>query len=1315
MKQSAQSARRQRSVGSMRSVLRLEALEPRLLLSASPAQEALDVLALSPALFVENQGQWADQEVRFAHHGMGTNVALTDAGPAFQVFRPADGDEGMMQMLEFSTAFVGGNAVEPTGIEQAETLFNFYVGDDPSAWVQGAPSYQVVGYEGVYDGVDFVTRGLRSHLKYEFHVAPGADWQQIQVRYDGIAGLSLADDGSLVVDLGEGRGTLVDDAPIVYQEVGAEQVAIPARFVLVDSTTYSFELTGTYDPSLPLVIDPALTWSTYMGGGLEDRGNDIALNAAGDIFVTGHTRSTGWVSNGGDTTFNGSVDAFAGLLTPAGGHAWTTYIGGSGYDTGNGIAVDIADYSYIAGYTESSGWTNSGYDTTYGGAGDGFVVCLTPTGAMDWSTYLGGTSRDEASSVAVTQDTDYHVYVAGETQSDGWTSLGYDTSHNGAVDAFAVELDGTTGAHFWSTYLGGTTSDWANDIAVDTATGDAYITGGTNSTGWVAGGFDTTHNGVTDAFVASVSSAGAPNWSTYLGGAALDRGDSIACSGADLYVAGYTESVGWVAGGFDTSYNGMGDGFLASLTTGGTAVNWSTYIGGTAEDDANGVAPDTAAVFVTGETASPGWTFGGFDNILDGTTDAYAIKVSNTGGLNWASYLGGGNEESGNGVAVDGVTGDLLVVGSTTSPSWATGGYDTTHGGDFDAFVARIADTPVVPSPPVITSIDVFPDPVQPPDNITIVVNATDPDGGTVVLVDFYQDDGNGVWDGAATETLLGTDNVAADGWSYTGSTAGWLPGVHTLYAVAEDDSTARSTPATDTVTVGAAKPVVTSFIAAPDPVTRPNPFALTATAVADPARTVAQVGFYRDGNNNGVYDERLDPLIGYGIEAGGVWGFNGNATGAAGWTLGPHTLFARARDDAGTWGDAVATLLTVDGVNAPPIITALTAAPNPVDRPSPLLLTATGVADPDGLVTTVEFYHDDGNGIWDGAAVETLLGRDSDAFGGYNFTASTAGWALGPHTFFARAQDNDGDYSAPAAAIAVVQNPVIQTGTGAAKSVTYWDPDGTKVQLKTKNTLANLQFGGNWVMVGTPKKVTLFGAATLDAVNFGATNMASRFSIKAKGGDGMATVGDVTIPGSFGRFDGKTAHLVGDFNMPGNLAQGRFLRMGSTAGPAALNFHVGSLGKLDVTRWIENVRLESDGTINSLTAGGVRNSSIFVAVAATNDVNGDGVFDLPNPATDFAPGAFALNRVRITGKLWDSSALRALGFHPPSFVNSNIAARNIGRVDFAYAAFDNGGSPFGIACRAMGQFRYRDDNIAITQSTPLPPPVLGDLEVRIA
>ncbi|MCU0915606.1 MAG: LEPR-XLL domain-containing protein [Planctomycetes bacterium] len=267
-----------------------EALESRLLMDANlpevqplptDGQQALGALHLSPALFVENQGQWDDSSVRYLHDGTSVDVAVTDTGLSFQVTGQYPGQEAKatgsvpgvydawpgtgtaLQVFEFSVSFLGARTVRPVGLQRSGTRFNYYVGD-PDNWRAGVPSYKTAAYEELYEGIDLHVRGLRNRVKYEFHVAPGADYRQIAIRYEGIEGLSVAADGALEVNLGAERGVIRDGAPYLYQEIGGQKVAVAGRFVVLDDRTYGFEVTGAIDPDHVLVIDPDLTWSTYL-------------------------------------------------------------------------------------------------------------------------------------------------------------------------------------------------------------------------------------------------------------------------------------------------------------------------------------------------------------------------------------------------------------------------------------------------------------------------------------------------------------------------------------------------------------------------------------------------------------------------------------------------------------------------------------------------------------------------------------------------------------------------------------------------------------------------------------------------------------------------------------------------------------------------------------------------------------------------------------------------------------------------------------------------------------------------------------------
>ncbi|MCY2954343.1 MAG: SBBP repeat-containing protein, partial [Planctomycetota bacterium] len=306
-----------------------------------------------------------------------------------------------------------------------------------------------------------------------------------------------------------------------------------------------------------------LLWSTYLGGSGDDQGGSIAVDGSGNVLVTGYTSSSGWTSSGFDTSFNGGHDAFVAKLSPSGGHLWSTYLGGNSYDYGYGIAVDGSGNVLVTGRTVSSGWTSGGFDTSYNWNGDAFVAKLSPSGAHLWSTYLGGIDTDEGYGIAV--DGAGNVLMTGRTVSSGWTSGGFDTSFNGDRDAFVAKLS-PSGELLWSTYLGGNGGDDGTGIAVD-GSGNVLVTGSTNFSGWTSGGFDTSFNGISDAFVAKLSPSGGHLWSTYLGGSGDDQGGSIAVDGSgNVLVTGTTESSGWTSGGFDTSYNGGWDAFVVKIS-----------------------------------------------------------------------------------------------------------------------------------------------------------------------------------------------------------------------------------------------------------------------------------------------------------------------------------------------------------------------------------------------------------------------------------------------------------------------------------------------------------------------------------------------------------------------------------------------------------------------------------------------------------------------------------------------------------------------------------------------------------------------------
>ena len=434
------------------------------------------------------------------------------------------------------------------------------------------------------------------------------------------------------------------------------------------------------------VAQPSVEWGAYLGGA-----TDVAVDSSGNAYVTGTTNSVGWVSGGWDTTFGGGVmDGFVVKLNPAGVHLWSTYLGGTGYETGSAIAVDSSGNVYATGYTASPGWVSGGWDTTFGGSKDGYIVKLNPAGAHLWSTYLGGTGNDEGFDITV--DSSGNAYATGNTHSSGWVSGGWDTILNGIQDGYVVKLS-PGGAHLWSTYLGGTSVDYGSGIAVDSS-GNAYVTGSSDGSGWVSGGFDTSFNGFDDSYIVKFNTTGTHLWSTYLGGTDIDYGYDIAVdSSGNVYAAGETQSAGWVSGGWDTTFGGGAnnfDGYVVKLDTLGAHL-WSTYVGGTGTDTCIAIAVySDGDLYATGTTFSPCWVSGGWDTTFGGgVIDGFVVKLSTSTGMHvWSSYLGGSGIDAGYGIAVDSSE-DVYVTGETNSSDWESG-WITSYGGN--GFVLKVLD-----------------------------------------------------------------------------------------------------------------------------------------------------------------------------------------------------------------------------------------------------------------------------------------------------------------------------------------------------------------------------------------------------------------------------------------------------------------------------------------------------------------------------------------------------------------------------------------------------------------------------------------------
>lgn len=676
-------------------------------------QRALNAYNKLPLAFTPNAGQ-IDTRVRYYGQGAGFSVFLTGREAAITLQR--SGRRGGRKGTALALRFLGANrSVLIRGERLARGRVNYLVGIDPAKWRTGLRTYERVVYHDLWPGVDMIFTGRQGKLKYEFLVRPSGRVGDIKLAYRGADRLALDRAGNLRIRTS--LGILTDTRPASYQLVAGRRVPVASSFALGGSD-YGFALSRAYDRRYPLVIDPGLVYSTYLGGSMTDGGRAVAVDSNGDAYVTGTSDSPDFPTTIGafDTTTNGSNDVFMTKLdAPGSGLVYSTYLGGSGYDQGVGIAVDPGGAAYVTGTTTSSDFPTTGgaFDTTANGEVDGFVTKLDAAGsALVYSTYLGGGGGDELYAIAL--DGTGSAYVTGGVGAGfPTTSNAFDTTFNGAFyDAVVTKLDPAGSSLVYSTYLGGISNEFGRGIAVD-AGGSAYVAGNSASPDFptTRKAFDRTSNGG-DAIVTKLNAAGSRLvYSTYLGGSADDTSSGVALDSAgSAYVIGgtYSSDFPTTIGSFDTTFNGVFDAVVTKLDATGSGLVYSTYLGGSSSDVGEEIGLDgTGSAYVTGGTGSSDFptTSDALDTTLDGGIDAIVTKLDATGtGLIYSTYLGGSGGDYAYGIAVD--AGNGYVTGDTPSVDFPTtaGAFDTTYNGDFgDAFMTKLELGGGPPPPPPLT------------------------------------------------------------------------------------------------------------------------------------------------------------------------------------------------------------------------------------------------------------------------------------------------------------------------------------------------------------------------------------------------------------------------------------------------------------------------------------------------------------------------------------------------------------------------------------------------------------------------------------
>jgi hypothetical protein len=677
--------------------------------------------------FERNRGQ-LDDRVRFVGRGTGHSLFLTRDGAVLALRRPHDGDgdgdgaAGAVDSQKDSRRSSGGAAfeqsivtmrvadgrrnVEPVGGARLSSQSNYFVGRQ-AKWRAGVDQYASVRYAGVRAGIDLVFYGSGDdQLEYDLVLSAGVDPRRAGLSFGGIDSVHVDASGAAVLTA-SGGGALVLRAPVAYQiAADGTRTTVAVRYVDRGAGRLDFAV-GRYDRRRSLIIDPVLTYSTYLGGSGDDEARGVAVDRSGNVYVTGLTASGDFPIAPGpgvsQSKSGGGYDAFVSKYTSAGQLVYSTFMGGGAYDAGDAIAVNPGGIAVVAGATSSADFpTTAGalYQSVRGGL-DAFVAKLTPDGSVVFATYLGGAGNDQATGIAM--DAFGNAFITGFTDSRSFpvSSSPLQAGSGGYNDAFVSELNATGSALVYSTYLGGNDQDYAYGIALDSS-GDAYVTGETFSRNFpIAFALQSTLAGFNDAFVVKIAPGGASLlYATYLGGNDEEEGFGIAVDGAgNAHVAGFTASNDFPTVRPLQSGSGA-DGFLTKINADGTRFLYSTYLGGSGTDYLNAVAVDPyGGAVVAGGTQSIDLSVSDpIQPALAGGFDAFVARLNQTGSrASFSTYFGGADIDVANAVAVDATS--TYVIGKTKSLNLPTLSpvQPSLAGGDGDAFVAKIL-TPAVPA-----------------------------------------------------------------------------------------------------------------------------------------------------------------------------------------------------------------------------------------------------------------------------------------------------------------------------------------------------------------------------------------------------------------------------------------------------------------------------------------------------------------------------------------------------------------------------------------------------------------------------------------
>jgi len=679
--------------------------------------EATEIEQNESEFFIKNLGQW-HSDVDYLARLNGINYWITKNGIVLDYYK-AERDE--REFLEngrpndqfghvtklygqaiYSDIVGVSNVNDYTEDGKKEAYYNYFIGNDKSKWASNVPLFSSVTRKNILPGIDLRFYFVNHTVRYDYIVAPGADVNNLKVKYTGQNNYSISTENEITFATNVGEQKLGN--LYAYQETnGIGQTSVECNFIDLGNGIVKLSV-GEYDKSQELIIDPE-AFITLIGGNGSDYQRNVGSDYDGNGLITGYTYSSNYPITSGayDNSYN-STDIYVSKFNPGLQFLnFSTFLGGTSSDYGYAIDADENGYVYIGGYTSSSNYptTSGAFDTSYNST-DGIITKLTPTGnALVYSTFIGGTSSEYCYTLKVTADG--FAFAGGYTSSSNFpaTSGAWDTSYN-STDGWVAKFNQNGSGLVFATYLGGTSSDYvyALDISYD---GKAIVTGYTSSSNYptTSNAYDNSYSS-TDIFVTKFNFTGSSlEYSTYLGGTSSEYGYSICDDdNGNIYVAGYTNSSNYpLVNSIRYSYQSS-EGVITKFNSSGGLVA-STYIGGNSSDYVYGISYFNNIIFIAGYTYSSTitTTADAIRTYFGGGADAFAMALnSDLNAIIYSTYLGGSSYDYGyyyNNSAPDHL-GGFYCGGYSQSSNFPTtsGVYDQTNNGGYDAFLAHFTFAP---------------------------------------------------------------------------------------------------------------------------------------------------------------------------------------------------------------------------------------------------------------------------------------------------------------------------------------------------------------------------------------------------------------------------------------------------------------------------------------------------------------------------------------------------------------------------------------------------------------------------------------------